>query len=292
MSTIRVVVSACLMGQTVRYDGKNKPCDYVRNLLARAFELVGVCPEVEAGLPIPREAMRLGGDPEHPELRGVLSGVDYTAALRGWLARRLPELAALEPAGFVLKSNSPSCGLAAVSNAGAGVFASCVAAAYPELAIASEKQLETRFGRQKFLDKLLLMSRFRELIRTPGGIEHLLAFHRDLRLCAMSHAPGRVGELDKFARRGDWGTYERKLAVVLDAEPEQSKHDNVWRHLQSVLMVHFDDYERAALMRSLAEFARGELDFKALLMVLRIGVEKYAPEYQTQFYWRQLDPLY
>ena len=90
-------------------------------------------------------------------------------------------------------------------------------------------------------------------------------------------------------RKGD---YERKLAVVLDAEPEQSKHNNVWRHLQSVLMARSDDYERTALLRSMREFEQGELDFKAMLMLLRIGVEKYAPEYQSQFYWRMLDPLY
>lgn len=297
MKPIRLIVSACLTGEAVRYDRKSKPCDYVRDCLGRAFELVPVCPEVEAGLGLPREAMKLTGNPESPELRGVVSGKSLTVQMRSWLERRMPELAAAEPAGFVLKSASPSCGLYPVKFAdgvteGAGVFASCVAAAFPELAIASDKQLENRFGRQKFLDKLLLMSRFRELVSAADSAERLPEFHSDIKLCAMSHAPGRMAELEKFARRGDWGTYERKLAVVLDAEPEQSKHNNVWRHLQSVLMARSDDYERTALVRCLQEFEHGELDFKAMLMLLRIGVEKYAPEYQSQFYWRLLDPLY
>ena len=142
------------------------------------------------------------------------------------------------------------------------------------------------------MDKLLLMSRFRELTEHPEAVVMLPDFHVNIKLCVMSHAPGRVSELDKFARRGDWGTYARKLAVVLDAMPEQSKHNNVWRHLQSVIMARADDYERTALVRSMREFEQGELDFKAMLMLLRIGVEKYAPEYQSQFYWRMLDPLY
>ncbi len=297
MKAIRLIVSACLIGDAVRYDRKSKPHDYVKNSLGNAFELIGVCPEVEAGLGLPREAMKLCGDPALPELRGIVSGSDRTGFLRSWLQERLPELAALEPAGFVLKSNSPSCGMYPVTMLdknmhSTGIFASCVSAAFPELAIASEKQLESRFGRQRFLDKLLLMSRFRELVSAPDYVELLPAFHADLRLCAMSHAPGRMAELEKFARRGDWGTYERKLSVVLDAEVEQSKHNNVWRHLQSVLMPRFDDYERTALLRSMQEFERGELDFKAMLMLLRIGVEKYAPEYHSQFYWRLLDPLY
>ena len=297
MKPIRLIVSACLTGEAVRYDRKSKPCSYVKDNLGRAFELVAVCPEFESGLGLPREAMKLCGNANAPELRGVVSNKDCTSALRCWLEKRMVEIAALEPAGFVLKSNSPSCGVFPVKFAdntteGAGLFAACVTAAFPELAIASDKQLESFFGRQKFLDKVLLMSRFRELVSSPDGVEMLSAFHSDLKLCAMSHAPGRMAELEKFARRGDWGTYERKLAVVLDAEPEQSKHNNVWRHLQSVLMARGDDYERTALLRSLREFEHGELDFKAMLMLLRIGVEKYAPEYQSQFYWRMLDPLY
>ena len=297
MKSVRLIVSNCLLGEAVRYDGKSKPNGYIVNDLARAFELVGVCPEFEAGLGLPREAVKLCGNVQAPELRGVVSNKDLTGHLRSWLEKRMPEIAALEPAGFVLKSNSPSCGLFPVAvkgcaEPGAGLFASCVSAAFPELAITSDKQLEERFGRQKFLDKLLLMSRFRELVSHPEGVELLPDFHLNLKLCAMSHAPGRMAELEKFARRGDWGTYERKLAVVLDAEPEQSKHNNVWRHLQSVLMARSDDYERTALLRCFKEFEQGELDFKAMLMLLRIGVEKYAPEYQSQFYWRMLDPLY
>ena len=297
MKPIRLIVSSCLLGEAVRYDGKSKPDNYVCNNLGRAFELIGVCPEFEAGLGLPREAMKLCNQSHAPELRGVVSNKDCSGSLRCWLEKRMVEIAALEPAGFVLKSNSPSCGLFPVAikdstEYGTGLFAACVSAAYPELAIASDKQLEDRFGRQKFLDKLLLMSRFRDLVSNPDGVELLPDFHMNLKLCAMSHAPGRMAELEKFARRGDWGTYERKLAVVLDAEPEQSKHNNVWRHLQSVLMARSDDYERTALLRCFREFEQGELDFKAMLMLLRIGVEKYAPEYQSQFYWRMLDPLY
>ena len=297
MKPVRLIVSNCLLGEAVRYDNKSKPNSYICNDLARAFELVGVCPEVEAGLGLPREAMKLCGNAQAPELRGVVSNKDCTSALRSWLEKRMPELAELEPAGFVLKSNSPSCGVFPVKMAdrvseSSGIFAACVVQAFPELAIAGDKQLEDRFGRQRFLDKLLLMSRFRELVEQPESAVLLPDFHFNIRLTLMSHAPGRIAELDKLARRGDWGTYARKLAVVLDAAPEQSKHNNVWRHLQSVLMARSDDYERTALVRCMKEFELGELDFKAMLMLLRIGVEKYAPEYQSQFYWRMLDPLY
>ncbi|MBO5923592.1 MAG: DUF523 domain-containing protein, partial [Lentisphaeria bacterium] len=131
MKPIRLIVSSCLLGEAVRYDGKSKPDSYVCNNLARAFELVGVCPEFEAGLGLPREAMKLCFNAQATELRGVVSNKDCTGSLRCWLEKRMVEIAALEPAGFVLKSNSPSCGLFPVAVAGsdtpgAGLFAACV----------------------------------------------------------------------------------------------------------------------------------------------------------------------
>ena len=105
MKSIRLIVSNCLLGEAVRYDGKSKPHSYICNGLARAFELIGVCPEFEADLGLPREAMKLCGNAQAPELRGVVSNKDMTGALRSWLEKRMPEIAALEPAGFVLKNN-------------------------------------------------------------------------------------------------------------------------------------------------------------------------------------------
>lgn len=298
MSKIKLIVSACLLGEPVRYDGKAKADHYVREMLGGAFELIAVCPETEAGLAVPREAMRLTGDPAAPQMLGVVSGRDFTGELRHWLARRLPELAAMEPDGFVLKSNSPSCGLSpvAVSGAavpGAGILAGCVAAGFPELAVTSEKMLANRFGRQRFLDKLLVMHCWRELLKAGAVPERLLEFHRNLRLLAMSHAPGRTGELDKSARRGDWGVYERKLAVILDAWPEQSKHDNVWRHLQCALARHLSEPEKKALNRSLEAFADGELSAVAMIMQFKLLCEALEPdEYGAQFYWQLAGPLY
>lgn len=298
MNEIRLIVSACLLGEAVRYDGKAKADSYVRNMLGGAFHLIPVCPETEAGLAVPREAMALAGDPAAPRALGVVSSRDFTGRLRAWLARRLPELAEMEPDGFVLKSNSPSCGLAPVKVAGsavpgAGILAGCVAAGFPELAVAGETMLETRCGRQRFLDKLLVMHDWRGLLKAGAKPEELMAFHRNLRLLVMSHAPGRAGELDKYARRGDWGIYERKLAVVLDAPPDPSKHDNVWRHLQSALAKYLSEPECAVLARTLEQCAGGELSTGAVIMHFKLLSEQYpAVDYRTQFYWRLLHPLY
>lgn len=298
MGEVTIIVSACLLGKRVRYDGKSKPEPLLSELWGRRFRLVGVCPEIEAGLNVPREAMRLEGDSAHPALRGVVSRRDFTAPMHEWLARRLPELAELEPDGFLLKSRSPSCGLAPVAvhgapQPGAGLFARCVAAAFPELAVADESILHQPFARQRFLDKLLVMHRWRTLLNGHADGAAMSAFHQELKLLVMSHAPGRAGELDKLARRGDWGLYERKLAVVLDAMPGASKHDNIVRHLRSVVARTLSPEAAAVLDRAVRDAEQGKLDRKALLMLLKSHIDCGGPEeYRRQSYWDLLDPLY
>ena len=298
MSEITIIVSACLLGERVRYDGRSKPEPWLGELWGGRFRLIAVCPEAESGLPVPREAMRLEDHPDHPALRGVLSGRDFTSVMHAWLARRLPELAELEPDSFLLKSRSPSCGLAPVvvhgaDRPGAGLFAGCVAAAFPELAVADEGIAYHAFARQRFLDKLLVMHRFRALLRSHADGAAMTAFHQELKLLVMSHAPGRAGELDKLARRGDWGLYERKLAVVLDAMPGASKHANIVRHLRSAVARTLDADEAAALDRAIGEVEQGRLDRKALLMLFRNHIDRKGPEeYRRQTYWNLLDPLY
>ena len=298
MEEIRIIVSACLLGERVRYDGKSKPEPLLTDLWGRRFRLIGVCPEVEAGLAVPREAMRLEDDPDRPVLRGVTSRRDFTSFLHEWLARRLPELAELEPDGFLLKSRSPSCGLAPVAvhgseRPGAGLFARCVAAAFPELAVADESVTHDAFARQRFLDKLLVMHRWRSLLKNHADGVAMAAFHQELKLLVMSHAPGRAGELDKLARRGDWGLYERKLAVVLDAMPGASKHDNIVRHLRSAVARTLDAEAAAALDCVIRDVEQGRLDRKALLMLLKSHIDRQGPEeYRRQAYWNLLDPLY
>lgn len=131
---IRIGVSACLMGQAVRYDGAHKRHDYLADVLAREVELVPVCPEVECGMTVPRDPMRLVGDADAPRLVVIASGEDVTEQMTGWIPGRVRELEQERLCGFVLKSRSPSCGLrvavhdddGAVVAKGAGLFARAV----------------------------------------------------------------------------------------------------------------------------------------------------------------------
>lgn len=108
---IRIGVSACLLGQPVRFDGSHKHDRYLTGTLGEYLDFAPVCPEVEAGFPVTREAFRLVGDPENPRFMTTRSQVDHTERMTAWAERRVRELEKENLCGFIFKSDSPSSGL-------------------------------------------------------------------------------------------------------------------------------------------------------------------------------------
>ncbi len=171
-TTIRVGVSSCLLGEKVRYDGGHQLSRYVRDTLGEHFELVPVCPEFELGLGVPRDPMRLEGDPAAPRLIVIATRVDLTERMNAWAAHRLAELAAAELCGFVFKSRSPSSGMVrvpVVSGGGeatghsSGLFARAFMDRFPTTPVVEEIQLEDSEARERFVQRVLDFHRSRGL---------------------------------------------------------------------------------------------------------------------------------
>jgi len=156
-----IAVSACLLGLPTRYDGGGKRDEALLALLdGREIILLPVCPEAEAGLGIPREPMRLEGDPEQPRLVAIESRRDLTGPMEAWSKKRLAELAALGARAFILKARSPSCGkLAPVHASGEprpGIFARQVMAWGKP--VADEEELRDPELFRAFCDQITLRS--------------------------------------------------------------------------------------------------------------------------------------
>ncbi len=107
----RLGISSCLLGEKVRYDGRGKYDAVVAETLGELVEWVPVCPETGCGLPVPREPVRLAGDPEKPRLETVEGKAGPTRRMREFCRIRVAELKRENLAGFLFKSKSPSCGL-------------------------------------------------------------------------------------------------------------------------------------------------------------------------------------
>src|SRR4030042_3743821 len=114
MEKIKIGISACLLGEKVRYDGGHSLDRYITDTLGRYFEWVPVCPEVEYGLPVPREAMHLIGEPASPRLVTVRTGIDHTEGMTKWAADKLSRLEKEDLRGFIFKSKSPSSGISGI----------------------------------------------------------------------------------------------------------------------------------------------------------------------------------
>lgn len=151
LPTIRIAVSACLIGEPVRYDGQEKSCAAVMVGLAALAELVPLCPEVGAGMSVPREAVDLFGAAEAPRMVGVVTGEDWTARASAWIDAALDRCEALGVAGFVLKARSPSCGVGTAALYAApgaeaartdGLLAGAIRRRFPHLPLVEDEGLD------------------------------------------------------------------------------------------------------------------------------------------------------
>lgn len=165
---ICIGISSCLLGENVRYDGRHKHYPALAEELGKRFELIPVCPEVEVGMGVPRERVRLEGSPETPSMFGVESRIDWTERMNRYATQRADQLVRTGIAGFVLKKNSPSCGLTGAPvfdsqghsvECGRGLFADALAKRLPLLPLEDEERLHDPGTRQAFIERVITYHR-------------------------------------------------------------------------------------------------------------------------------------
>jgi len=170
---MKVGVSACLLGERVRYDGGHKLDRLVTDALGPHVEFVPVCPEVEAGFPVPREAMCLVGDTAAPCLETIRGRVDQTGRMQGWARRRVRELEKEDLCGFIFKSKSPSCGMERVGvgrepgvvvKTGVGLFARAFMERFPLVPVEEDGRLHDTAIREDFIERILAFKRWKNAV--------------------------------------------------------------------------------------------------------------------------------
>ena len=160
---VKIGVSACLLGEKVRYDGGHRLNRYIIDTLGRYLTFVPVCPEAESGMPIPRETMRLEGEPATPRLMTCRTRIDMTGQMLAYCSAKVVELEGLNLCGFIFKERSPSCGLTMVPLYGdgaanmltVGLFAEEVARSFPSMALEEAEHLNDPSILQDFIEKVL-----------------------------------------------------------------------------------------------------------------------------------------
>ncbi|MCX5807438.1 MAG: DUF523 domain-containing protein [Proteobacteria bacterium] len=171
---IKIGISPCLLGENVRYDGGHRHDHYITDILGRFFQWVSICPEVGYGLPVPREAMNLVGDPLSPRLVTVRTGIDHTEGMKKWAEERLNKLAQEGICGFIFKSRSPSSGLQGVKvftekgnvdGKGVGIFAAAFIKKFPLVPVVDDDSLKDKSLRESFIERVFVLSGWQEFLQ-------------------------------------------------------------------------------------------------------------------------------
>jgi len=283
-SRLRVGVSSCLLGQQVRYDGGHKRDDFLADTLARYVTFVPVCPEVEVGLGTPREPIRLERHGGEIRLRGVRSGVDHTDSLRRYAEERLDALEKADLAGYVLKKDSPSCGMERVkvigkggvpTKEGRGIFAERLMDRYPLLPVEEEGRLNDPVLRRSFVVRLYAGRRARDLFEGRWSRAAVVEFHTAEKLLLMAHSPeayrdlgrlvARIKEVprEEFARR-----YRERMLSGLSRGATRGRQTNVLQHVAGYFKDAPED-DREEIAASIEDYRRGLLPLEAPLTLLR-----------------------
>ena len=195
---IRIGISACLLGRAVRYDGGHKRDAFLVETFGRCVEWVPVCPEVELGLGVPRPTLRLERHGGNVRLVVPKTGEDHTDAMHRYASKRVTQLSDDDLCGYVLKKDSPSCGMERVkvygadavpSRSGRGVFAEALMRRYPNLPVEEEGRLNDPLLRENFVERVFAYHRLRTLFTGRWKLGDLVAFHTAHKLQLMAHAP-------------------------------------------------------------------------------------------------------
>ncbi len=269
---IRIGISSCLLGESVRFDGGHKRDVYLIETFGRFVEWVRVCPEVECGLGTPRESMRLVSRGDGIRLLTGKTGIDHTDRLTRYSGRRVDELASEELCGYVLKKDSPSCGLERVKvygthnvpmRSGRGIFAARLVERFPSLPVEEEGRLSDPRLRENFVERVFAYWRLRNLFRDKWNVGALVAFHTAHKLILMAHSPNAYQSLGRMVGRSKGVApndlerrYTEAFMAALTAIATPRRHTNVLQHMVGYFKEHLDRASKTELLASIEDYRR------------------------------------
>jgi len=297
-AAINVGVSACLLGEPVRYDGGHKHDHYITGTLGKFFSFVPVCPEVECGLTTPREAMRLEGDPAAPRLMTRLGRIDKTGQMLAFCSRRLRELEQADLCGFIFKKGSPSSGLFRVkvygaggmaTKSGSGIFAAAVAGHFPLLPLEEEGRLNDPDIRENFIERIFSYRRWKDFLAGGFSVGRLVEFHAAHKLLLMAHSPDiyrSLGPLVAKGRESDpqllAARYEELFMKGLALHATVKKHTNVLQHVMGYFKKVLSTEEKQELLAVIMQYHERLVPLIVPLTLIRHYVSKYDQQYLRQ----------
>ncbi len=294
----RIGVSACLLGHQVRFDGGHKRNQFLLQELDNHVEFVPVCPETAIGLGIPRPPIRLVGESENPRVLGVADpSLDVTKRLKEYAESETGKFGNL--CGFVLKKDSPSCGMERVKvydpsgksavRKGTGAFARVLMQRLPLLPVEEEGRLNDAILRENFVNRIYVYQRWQRLLDSGLSAGSLIEFHTAHKYMLMAHSQAayqRLGKLlsDLSGTRLESvaAEYAQEMMTALKRRVNRKRHVNVLQHIMGYLKKRIDTDDKEELTSSIEAYRRGETPLVVPITLLRHYFRNHHDKYMAK----------
>ncbi|MGI8316543.1 YbgA family protein [Halobacillus mangrovi] len=295
----RVVVSRCLEFGEVRYNGAVIPDKAVQRMRPYV-EFIPICPEVEIGLGVPRDVIRIV-EGEEKQLIQPKTGEDLTEEMKNFSKGFLSQLSDVD--GFLLKNRSPTCGMhdvkvyqseknSQVVGKTSGLFANEILQQFGGLAIEEEGRLKNFTLRHHFLTKLFTLASFRQ-VKKQGRLQNLQAFHSRNKYLFMAYHPGILKQMGRIIANHDNHLfsevieyYKERLYKLLGKPAKPSAHVNVCQHMAGYFKKELSPKEKEGFQSLLKQYSDEKVPLSAVLSVLHSWVDRFDNSYlQRQTYF-------
>ncbi|KII76258.1 YbgA family protein [Vibrio renipiscarius] len=292
---IKIGVSACVLGETVRFDGGHKSSRFVTKELGQHFQFVPVCPEVESGMPVPRPTIRLVSNEERIALVETRDATkDHTDTMVNFSRQRVGRLQQEQLRGYVVCAKSPTCGMERVKvygsnmaeKSGVGLYTQELMEQMPWLPIEEDGRLNDPILKENFVTRVFCLHDFYQTMDGEPTAGKIVSFHSRYKLTLMAHHPASYKELGKLvAKISDYSMdefyplYRVGLMAAMTHRASRKNNTNVLMHIQGYFKKVLDKNEKAELCRVIDDYRVGLLPLLAPLTLLKHHMQRFPDEY-------------
>lgn len=304
---MKIGISSCLLGNKVRYDGQHKLDHFLRDELGVYVEWYPLCPELECGLGVPRESMRLvGDDPESPRLISNKSKIDLTEQMESYVFEKLDMLEKEKLRGFVFKTKSPTSGMRGVKiysekgfpvKSGSGIFAREFMKRFPNIPVEDEGRLHDAGIRENFIERIYIYDRWLTYLEQDRSMAGFISFHARHKYIFMSHSPALLKTAGKIVAASskktieqDLRAYEPALMDILNLKTTVKKHVNVLQHIMGYFKKELTRDEKQELLDIIQKYADHYIPLIVPIVLLQHYVRKYQNPYLLEQWYLNPHP--
>lgn len=287
MTGIPVGISTCLLGKEVRHDGGHKHSRFCTQVLSRHFDFRSICPELEAGLGVPRPAIHLREYQNGLKLIETKGTADHTDAMQGFIDQVIPTLADLR--GYILMAKSPSCGMERIKihneegkvtrRDGRGMFAEALIRHYPLMPVEEEGRLNDDMLRENFIERVFAYDDWMQNLAGDNlSARALIEFHTRHKFQLLAHSEKiyrqlgpMLGDLKSEPLRDIANRYITLFMEAMTQRVSRGSHVNAMQHLMGYLRDSMEDEDRKVLMEQIEAYHRGEVPLVVPMTLLRMA---------------------